>query len=505
MYLAPRDAQHLQMQPASAPASVHTASNQVVRSTHTAFLDWPTMPASTRQGHVFSEFGSSLISVPMLADAQLTTTFTSRGVFVTRDLGDPQHTDVIMQGGRNARGLFELPLSYTIPSAMASPPPAVAAVASVEDDVNGHFDVLRDVLEGTTYAAIGSAYSSLRIERSAAQLMRFYGKTLGNQPDSTIQAALDDGLLDMFPGLTSKRWRAHPPNSIDTAKGHLDRLRKNVGSTAPPPYNPHVIPLPTGTSAEDNPPVDSDLHPEEVRRTPPSSCTPIFTARYSVAALHCDNTGNIKIKSTYGNQSVLVMYSECGNYIHMEPMPSATATAFVAAYTRGFQWFRSRGIYPEFVRLDNQTSVELDAFFRLNHTGTDLVPPNNHRTLKAERMIRTAKNHLIATWSGMDPDFPSASWDDTIEAAELTLALTRKSGVPGVSAHQYLNGKYDYSSHPIAPIGTKVLTYNDCDDRASWAQHGVTAFYVGTSFRHYRAFRVVVESTHRMRVSDTVS
>ena len=121
MYLAPRDAQHLQMQPASAPASVHTASNQVVRSTHTAFLDWPTMPASTRQGHVFSEFGSSLISVPMLADAQLTTTFTSRGVFVTRDLGDPQHTDVIMQGGRNARGLFELPLSYTIPSAMASP------------------------------------------------------------------------------------------------------------------------------------------------------------------------------------------------------------------------------------------------------------------------------------------------------------------------------------------------------------------------------------------------
>ena len=79
----------------------------------------------------------------------------------------------------------------------------------------------------------------------------------------------------------------------------------------------------------------------------------------------------------------------------------------------------------------------------------------------------------------------------------MTLNLIRKSG-----AYQYLNGKFDYSKTPVAPIGTVVVTYNDCAKRGSWDPHGDKGWYCGFS---YRAFRILVSSTNRMRVSDTVS
>ena len=108
MYFSPQDAIHLSSVSASLePTCVRTASNQVVSSSHTASLRWPSMPPAATSGHIFPTFGRSLISVPVLADANLTTIFTRRGVFVTRDIGDPSKGDVLIQGGRDSRGLYE--------------------------------------------------------------------------------------------------------------------------------------------------------------------------------------------------------------------------------------------------------------------------------------------------------------------------------------------------------------------------------------------------------------
>ena len=70
----------------------------------------------------------------------------------------------------------------------------------------------------------------------------------------------------------------------------------------------------------------------------------------------------------------------------MEPLSGTSATAFIDAYGKGLKWFRDRFVYPEFIRMDNQTSAELDQFLRINKAIPDLVPPNNHRSLKTERM-----------------------------------------------------------------------------------------------------------------------
>ena len=282
MYLAVSDAVTLpSYAPATAPVLVQTASNQVVRSTHTATLDWPSMLESTTRAQVFPEFGKSLISVPVLADAGLSTHFTRRGVFVTADTGDPAPASVLMQGGRDSKGLFLLPLQYAA-SAVGGP----AQMGSAATD----HAAVTDALEGNANSALDEANSSLHVKRSVAQLMRFYSRTLGNPADSTVQRALDDGILtDVLPGLTSERWRVYPPDSINTAKSHLDRLRQNIASTAPPPYDPTII-MPVASEESTAGETVDDDNPPEVKRSPPTSCTPIFSARYDVPTLHADAT-----------------------------------------------------------------------------------------------------------------------------------------------------------------------------------------------------------------------
>ena len=49
------------------------------------------------------------------------------------------------------------------------------------------------------------------------------------------------------------------------------------------------------------------------------------------------------------------------------------------------------------------------------------VAPNNHRTLPAERAIRTAKNHIISVLAACHVSFPSNRWPDLLPHIELTL------------------------------------------------------------------------------------
>ena len=49
-----------------------------------------------------------------------------------------------------------------------------------------------------------------------------------------------------------------------------------------------------------------------------------------------------------------------------------------------------------------------------------------------------------------------------------------------ISAYEGLVGvKFNFQQHPIAAVGTKVLTWDAPDHRGSWADHGVEAVYLG--------------------------
>ena len=96
----------------------------------------------------------------------------------------------------------------------------------------------------------------------------------------------------------------------------------------------------------------------------------------------------------------------------------------------------------------------------------------NHDLNAAERAIETFKNYFIAGLCSTHPNFPLNQWDKMLPQVVLTLNLHRPSRLnPQLSTHAMVHGCYDYSSHPIAPPGSRVLTHDLPDNRKSWAPH----------------------------------
>ena len=56
----------------------------------------------------------------------------------------------------------------------------------------------------------------------------------------------------------------------------------------------------------------------------------------------------------------------------------------------------------------------------------------------------------------------------------------------------------------MAPPGTKTVAHLKPQQRASWAKHGVTGWYIGPSFKHYRCYRIFIPKTKSERIVDTV-
>jgi hypothetical protein len=134
-----------------------------------------------------------------------------------------------------------------------------------------------------------------------------------------------------------------------------------------------------------------------------------------------------------------------------------------------------------------------------------LVPPHVHRRNSAERAIRTWKNHFVAGICSTNTAFPLHLWDRLIDQATITLNLLRPARRnPKMSAHQMLNGTFDYNRTPMAPPGTKIVVHEKPTQRRTWDPHGVDGWYVGPATEHYRCYRVFINKTRSERITDTV-
>ena len=68
-----------------------------------------------------------------------------------------------------------------------------------------------------------------------------------------------------------------------------------------------------------------------------------------------------------------------------------------------------------------------------------------------------------------------------------------------------MHGPFDYNATTIAPPGIKTLVYETPQQRKTWAQHGVDAWYIRYCPDHYRCHKTYVPATRRERISHTVS
>ena len=99
---------------------------------------------------------------------------------------------------------------------------------------------------------------------------------------------------------------------------------------------------------------------------------------------------------------------------------------------------------------------------------------------------------------------PLQLWDEFLLQVELTLNMlcfSRQN--PKKSANQEVYGNFDFNKTPLAPLGTKVLIYNDPASRASWAPHTTDGYYVGPASNHYRCLQFYIPATRRFCFADT--
>ncbi len=158
--------------------------------------------------------------------------------------------------------------------------------------------------------------------------------------------------------------------------------------------------------------------------------------------LHLDYTGPLPEGCTTGTRYFQIA---CwGGYIHLQPLVSLRAEHTTQALRATVEFFRKHDVEIDKVRMDNQQSQPLLHLATELKVAWDLVPPYIKNPNRAERAIRTAKNHIIASRARFHPDCPHMYLDKCLEQIELTLNVVRpydydptKSAFEGVMGYRF--------------------------------------------------------------------
>ena len=431
---------------------VSVATGALIHSTHHGYLNIP--GHGSIRAYVFPQLKGSLLSISQLVDLGLRVTYCKTMVKAI-DKDD----NTVIQGHRDTRsGLWMVDLK----------------LLSIASDTSGE------------------ASAAVRLD-SAADFVNFWHAAYGSPAVSTFQAAIDRGYIRV-PGLTSTKVRRHPPNPMATAYGHLTATRKGIQSTKPKQVTTQPSPQ---ESDEDEP-----LTPLPKEKRLWLAVDEVLSNR-----THADAAGPFPLKARSGALYQIIFYHEDTNVIHVETSNSRSGPDLLKALQAAIKFFEDRGASTKLIRMDNECSKLTKKWIEDSKTMTlELTPVAKHRTNKAERAIRTWKEHFIATLATTDPTCPLFLWEDFIDQAELTLNCMRSSRVhPLLSAWEALCGKFDVMATPIAPLGMKVLVHDTPEKRGTWQVHGSAGFYIGRALHHYRCHTIWMIESRATRISDCVA
>jgi len=184
------------------------------------------------------------------------------------------------------------------------------------------------------------------------------------------------------------------------------------------------------------------------------------------------------------------------------PFAFARLNALQAAVTHSI----TRGLSIDLQILDNEaSSTYKEAITFKWNAKFQLVPPYMHRRNRAERTIRTFKDHFLAILAGVDAAFPPYLWDLVLPQAKLTLNLLRQSTLnPWISAWEFFQGPFDFNKTPLDPVGCRVLIHAKPATQRSWDFRAKNGFYIGPTMDSYRCFKLVNADTKSQVISDTV-
>ena len=345
--------------------------------------------------------------------------------------------------------------------------------------------------------AIHNAYTADRVQ--------WHNASFGACPASTFITAFKKHYITL-PDLTLTQVQRNLPNLQATARGRLDRVRQGHHQRVHIQQNPASVPAWYDDCSQTDTTADvADTTTDTAADTTDDSNVVFFKLVPASATAAADLTGQLPCPSRQGDQYLLI--SVLDNYIHIEPMPTRTTHQYLKAFRKTIKFFRDRNRQLRAQTLDNETSTELEALLRQEVGQLRYLPPHTKRANRAERAIRTAKNHIISTMAEAPTDMPKNMWGDSIEHVELTLNHLREYDAnPAISAYEGIHGtRYDFDAHPIAPFGCKVIIHDPPEVRPSWADHGTPGYYLGPALEHYRCHRIWIPTSRTTRITDTVA
>ena len=434
--------------------TVKLPDNSVLKSTKSGLLPIPNVTVEGRRAHIIPGLQSaSLLSMGQLCDDDCEVRLRKNDMEVHKD------NKVILLGKRNyTDGLWDVKIDNNIPD-------------------KHNLNVIVDI-------------SSIK------NLIEYYHACLYSPPKSTWLKALENENFPTWPGLTIERVRRFYPDSVATAKGHLDQEQQHLRST-----KPTVIPLHESEQAA----IIADSFPAQDGIDPTHQHMCMIMDFQPSSKAYFDLTGKFPYKSSRGNQYIMVFYNYDANYINAIAVKTRQAAELKNAFCTHTDTLRRSGINPSLYILDNEISNDLKAALAKYNIAYQLVPPAQHRRNAAERAIRTFKNHFLAGLATLPPMFPMSEWDRLLEQALLSLNLLRNARLNSkLSAHAFVHGIFDFNKHPLAPPGAQVIAHEKATHRKSWDIHGKDGWYMGPAFEHYRCVRVFIPTTGQERICDTV-
>ena len=73
-----------------------------------------------------------------------------------------------------------------------------------------------------------------------------------------------------------------------------------------------------------------------------------------------------------------------------------------------------------------------------------------------------------------------------------------------LSAYAQIWGQFDFNRNPLSIPGTKVLIFENAQQRGTYGAKGVDGWYIGPAMEHYRCYETYVSKTGGTRHADTV-
>ena len=149
------------------------------------------------------------------------------------------------------------------------------------------------------------------------------------------------------------------------------KIRRNTGSTRPPPVAPSLT--------------SPSLAIQAVSRTH----TIVASFIPATGFIFTDQTVSFTVRSTASNAYLLVIYDYIYNYIHVEIIPNWLGYQLMLAYHHVHVLLVSRGVRPRPELIDNEASYALVHYLEDENAHFQLAPTFIHWVNAAGRTIHT--------------------------------------------------------------------------------------------------------------------